>query len=101
MVLADRIDRGGEIDQQVVDFGDSTAGAVAFAVAAVVVTDDPPATSVEEGGDVRIAADVLAEAVDEHNRSSRRLDRPFASAQGQSVAGPHLLLVVHPPPPPP
>ena len=100
MLGADRVDGPRQVDEQVVDGGEAAARAVASAVAAMVVADDAPAAGVEERGDMRIAADVLAEAVNEDNRAARRLVRPLAAAQGQSVAGLDLL-VVHSNLPPP
>src|SRR4029453_5978717 len=50
---------------------------------------------------VRVAADVLAEAVNEDNRSACLRQRPFAAAQDKPVAGPDLPPPVLPPTPPP
>jgi len=93
MLGPDRVDGARQVDEQVVDGSEAATRAVASAVAAVVVADDTPAAVVEECGDVRVAADVLAEAVNEDNRAACRLPRPLAPAQGQSVAGLDLLAV--------
>jgi hypothetical protein len=62
-------------------------------MAAVVVSRRLASRGVEEGGDMRVAADVLAEAVNEDNRAARRLRAATRGRAGQSVAGLDLLVV--------
>jgi hypothetical protein len=78
---ASRVDRKREVDEQVVRSGEPTARAVAPSMATMVEADDTPATGVEKGGHVTIAAHVLAQAVNEDNRSPRLCEWPLAAAQ--------------------
>ena len=63
----------------------------ARAVAALVVADDAPAARIQPRRDVRVAADVLAEAVDDDNRSPGAAGRPVAAAAAPGRRGSRIV----------
>jgi hypothetical protein len=86
-LAANGVEHGREIEQEVVFCRQPAALAGARAVTALVVADDAPAARVQACRDMRIAADVLAEAVDDDNRSPGIAGRPVASHELEAVAG--------------
>jgi hypothetical protein len=56
-------------------------------VAALVDADDAPAARIQSRRNVRVAADVLAEAMDDDNRSPGAAGRPVAPLQLEAIAG--------------
>ena len=89
-----------QVGEQVVAGGEPAALAVARAVAALVVADDAPAAGVQARRDVRIAADVLAEAVDDDNRPPG-VGRTASRAAAASGRRGSRIVRVHRSPPPP
>ena len=81
------VDDRRQVGEQVVAGGDPAALARALAVAALVVADDAPAVRVQVRRDVRVATDVLAQAVDDDNRSPGVGGRPVAAHQRHAVTG--------------
>ena len=68
-----------EVGEQIVVGRQPAALARARAVAALVDADDAPAARIQPRRNVRVSADVLAEAVDDDNRSPGVAGRPVAS----------------------
>ncbi len=98
-LAANGVDDRREVGEQVVAGGDPAALAGAPSVAALVVADDAPARRVQARRDMRVAADVLAQAVDDDNRPPGIGGRPVAPRQRQPVTGSNRLPHRSPPPP--
>ena len=81
------VDNRRQIGEEIVADGQPTALARACAVAALVVADDAPAARVQARRDVRVATDVLAEAVDDDNRSPGVGGWPVAAHQRRAITG--------------
>ena len=81
------VDDRRQVGEQIVAGGNPAALARARAVAALVVADDAPAVRVQPRRDVRVATDVLAEAVDDDNRPPGVGGRPVAAHQRHAVTG--------------
>ena len=81
------VDDRRQVGEQIVAGGDPAALARARAVAALVVADDAPAVRVQARRDVRVATDVLAEAVDDDNRPPGVGGWPVAAHQRHAVTG--------------
>ena len=88
-VAANGVDDGREIGEQVVVAREPPASAGTAPMAALVVADDAPAVRIQARGDVGVAADVLAQPVDDDNRAPGPVGRPVVLEQVEAVAGPN------------
>ena len=81
------VEHACQVGEQRIALPDAPARAGARAVPALIVSDDAPAPVVQVPHHVRIAADALAEAVDDDHGAARCGRRPAPQGQREAVVG--------------